>query len=491
MMVRLFCCGFVLLASGASAADSPTGWFEVKGAHVTVTSNLSLDAAKRAVVLAETTRSALLAAAWPGATLPQDRLRLVVFFSHQDFQFYFGDFVPHMDGVGGFPPTVFLYGLPDLWEKRSTEELEVTTSVLKRVLMQHLELFFYRRLPRWFWVGLSEFFETLRFSAEGKAASFGGINVVARSLYFSHRTLDVKDALAWGSTFNPRDEATLLGLRGLSWLMVEWMYSTHLPEFVRFQTFLMSGMDPTKAWNLVLPKEVTANIDRELNFYARYGSLGGSAVPLPAGNFTSDGGRPLTSAEVHAVRAEAALAGERPKEVAAEVSAALADDPGNVTALRLQLPLLKPAERLALARRASVAHPNDDLAWLLLGDALKDTGEAPEERRAAYKKATEISPDHPLAFSALAAMAIEAGKPQEAMTLALTAVQMAPWDPTLLDTLASALAAVGRCSESVSMEARAVDRATESGDASRSVYATRLAEIHKTCNEAPTSKLTE
>jgi hypothetical protein len=489
--VRLVCCGLVLVASAASAADSPTGWFEVKGAHVTVKSNLSLDAAKRAVVLAETTRSALLAAAWPGATLPQDRLQLVVFFSHQDFQYYFGDFVPEMEGVGGFPPTVFLYGLPDLWEKRSTEELEVTTSVLKRVLVEHLELFFYRRLPRWFSVGLAEFFETLRISAEGKAVSFGGINVVARSLYFTHRTLDVANALAWGSTFNPSDEATLLGLRGLSWVMVEWMYSTHLPEFVRFQNLLVSGMDPTKAWNLVLPKDVTENIDRELNFYARYGALGGSAVPLPEGKFTSDSGRPMTAAEVHAIRAEAALAGHHTKEVSAEVAAALADDPGNVTALRIQLPLVKPAERLGLARRSPAAHPSDALAWLLLGDALKEAGEAPNETRAAYKKATELAPDHPLAFNALAAMALAEGSPKDALPLALTSVQMAPWDPVLLDTLASALAGLGRCSESVSMEARAMDRATESASAPRSIYATRLAEIHKTCNEAPASKLSE
>ena len=38
-----------------------------------------------------------------------------------------------------------------------------------------------------------------------------------------------------------------MGLYCQSWLMVYWMYTTHRPEFVRFQKLLVSGHDPTKA----------------------------------------------------------------------------------------------------------------------------------------------------------------------------------------------------------------------------------------------------
>jgi Flp pilus assembly protein TadD len=475
----------LLLSWAASAAESKSGWTEVKTPHVTVKTDLSPDDAERAAVLAERTRAELLGAVWGGATLPQERMDLVVFSNHQEFEHYFGDFVAHKMGVAEYPPTVFLFGPSERWEKRASAELQEKNSVLKLVLVQHLSPFFFRRQPRWFSVGLAEFFETLRVAPDG-TATVGAVNPMAMGNYVTHRHVTVADALAWGSTLNPHDEGTLLGLHGLSWLMVQWMYNTHHAEFVRFQKLLVSGMEPTKAWNVVIPKETAANIDQELNHFAQYGPFSVATLGLPEGEFTFDSERAMTSAEVHALRAEAALAAERPKEVQTEVAAALADDAGNVAAVRRQLPLLKPQERVALARRATAAHPEDGLSWLALGDALKEVGETSDERSDAYKKAIELAPNHPLAFDGLASLKLKKGQPAEALPLALSAVRMAPWDPALLDTLASALSSLGRCSEAVSMEARAADTAGENGDAAqRALYAARAPEIQKTCTEAP------
>jgi tetratricopeptide (TPR) repeat protein len=487
---RLFACGLLLFAWAAAAAPSKSGWSEVTTPHVTVKTDLSLDVAERAAVLAERTRAALLAAAWSGAKLPQERVELVVFSDHQDFERYFGDLVRYKVVLETYPPTIFLYGAPERWEQRASMELEETNSPLKLALMQHLATFFYRRAPRWFSIGLAEFFETLRISPDGTSAILGGVNILAISRYRNQRTLKVADAMAWGTTLNPRDEGTVGGLEGLSWLMVNWMYNTHLPEFVRFQKLLVTGMDPTKAWNVVFPPATVANIDQELNSFALYGPFGRAVLTLPEGEFTFDSERPMTSAEVHATRAAAALAAEHAKQAQTELSAALADDPGNVFALRRQLPLVKPAEALALGRLATATHPDNGLAWLTLGDALKEGGETSEERAQAYKKATELSPNHPAAFDALAAMSVKKGRADEALPLALNAVRMAPWDAGFLDTLASALAGVARCSEAVAMEARAVDKASESSGApQRAVYAAHLAEIQKGCVEAPQTEV--
>ena len=484
-MVRVAGVGLLCFLPVASGAESKTGWTEVQTPHVTVKTDLGQDTAERAAVLAERTRAELLGAVWAGATLPQERIQLVVFSNHQDFEHYFGDFVAHKMGVADYPPTVFLFGPPERWEKRASAELQETNSVLKLVLVQHLSTFFFRRQPRWFLVGLAEFFETLRVAADG-TATMGAVNPVAMSNYATHRHVTVADALAWGSTLNPHDEGTLLGLQGLSWLMVQWMYNTHHAEFVRFQKLLVSGMDPAKAWSVVIPKETAANIDQELNHFAQYGPFSVATVALPEAEYTFDSERNLASAEVHALRAEAALAAERPKEAQNELALALADDAGNVDAVRRQLVLGKPEERLALARRATAAHPDDGLAWLALGDALKEGGETSEERMAAYKKAIQLAPNHPLAFDGLASLNIKKGHAEEALPLALTAVRMAPWDAALLDTLASALAGVGRCSEAVSMEARAMDTASENGAAAqRALYAARIPDIQKSCVEAP------
>lgn len=488
LTVRVAGLGLLLATSAALAAESKTGWVEAKTAHVTVKTDLGLPGAEAATFLAEVTRAALLAAAWPGTTLSQDRIELVVFSSHQDFQYYFGDLVDHQVGSSGYPPRVFLYGSPDRWEKRSTVELEETTSVLRRVLVRHLASFFYRRQPRWFAVGLAEFFETLRVSADGKAATFGGMNVPAMGHYATNRTLTVADAQAWGRTLNPQDEATRLGLEGLSWLMVQWMYTTHLPEFVRFQRLLLSGMDPTRAWTVVFPVDTLGNIDQVLNHFAQYGTLYPATVALPESHFTVDSKRPMTSAEVHAIRAEAALASGLAKEAQAELSAALADDPGNVGAVRMQLALVKPAERVALARRATAAHPDDGLAWLALGDALQGENEPSDERSQAYRKAIALSPDHPLVCQALASLDLQQGRPRDALPLALTAVRVAPWEAVFIDTLAAALAGVGRCSEAVSMQARAMETAPQGSGATQAGYVARLAEIQKSCTEAPSAK---
>ncbi len=179
--------------------------------------------------------------------------------------------------------------------------------------------------------------------------------------YVGHRTLTVADALAWGRNYNPTDEGTLLGLYGLSWLMVEWMVNTHLPEWVRFQKLLVTGMDPEQAWKVVFPTVRSADLDKELNLYAQYGSMGLSTFPIPEVEVVVLHQAPMSAADVHVTRADAARAAGFDKEALEELAAALAVDPANVRALQQQLPRVSPSERLALARRATVAHPDDGL----------------------------------------------------------------------------------------------------------------------------------
>jgi tetratricopeptide (TPR) repeat protein len=485
-VLRLAALGLIFSWASASAAEPKSGWTEVKTAHVTVKTDLSLDGAREAALLAEQTRAAVLAAAWPGTRLTQDRIELIVFSNHQDFERYFGDLVLDKVVLGNYPPTVFLFGAPGRWERRSALESDSTTSVLRQALVQHLATFIYRRQPRWFAMGLAEFLETLRISEDGKTVTFGALNILAKLDYATHRTVGVADALAWGVTFNPTDEGNLAALNGLSWLMVYWMFNAQSAEFVRFQKLLITGLDPARAFKVVFPTLTPAALDQELNHFAQYGKTGVATLPLPEATYTVDHERPVSTAEVHAMRAEAALAGNLPKEAQAELSAALSDDPGNVAALRRQVPLVKPAERMALARRATAAHPDDGLAWLMLGDALREAGAPAEEAAQAYRKATELLPGHPSAFSALASLELQKGQAKDALPLAQTAVRMAPWDAGMLDTLAAALAGVGRCGEAVATDARAMDMASEGGGtAKRPEYAARLAEMQKTCTEAP------
>lgn len=489
-VVGLTALGLLLFAPSAAAAEAKTDWMEVQTAHVTVKTDLGLEGAREAASLAELTRTALLAAAWGGAKLTQDRVELIVFSNHQDFERYFGDLVADKVVLGDYPPTVFLYGAPNRWEKRTALESDATTSVLKEALAQHLSTFFYRRQPRWFVMGLAQFLETISISEDRKTVTLGTINLRAKNDYATHRTFGVADALAWGVTFNPTDEGALLGLNGLSWLMVYWMYNAHSPEFVRFQKLLVTGLDPNKAWKVVFPSLAAGDIDQELNHFALYGQTSTAKLPMAEAALSVKRERPMRPADVHAMRAEAALAGGKSKDAQAELASALADDPGNVAALRRQMPLAQPAERLTLARRATTAHPEDGVAWLLLGDAVRETG-AQEEAVQAYRKATELLPDHPAAFVALASLDFQKGQAEDALPEARRAVTLAPSDGAALDVLAAALAGVGRCGEAVGAEARAVDVASDRGvTGKQSEYSTRLAEIQRMCVEAPAAPAT-
>ena len=492
--------GALLLAAGAGAESAPTGWTEVQTAHVTLKSDLRPDDARRAAQAVERSRTALIAAAWAGAKLQPERIEVVVFAKQSDFWRYFGNRVSGLFVHGQYPPTAFLYGPPEKWEHRATLALEETTSVLKHELAHHLAAFIYQRQPRWFSEGLAQYLETLRIAEDGKTAVLGEVNLQALSAY-NHVHVKVDDALAWSGKFDAQDEVMTAGLYGTSWLLVHWLSNTHPSEFIQYQTLLAKGIDPAKAWKVVFPNLSTSDIDTQLHQYADHGDYRYFNVSLPAVE-TTLAERPLASADVHAVRAAAALAGAETlvngapqlADAQTELAAALADDPGNVRALRMKLRFVKPEERVALGRRATAAHPEDGLAWLTLAETLRGAPGSWDEQTKAYEKAMLLLPDNPTAFNNLAWLYVEKGRAKDALPLALSAARLAPWDSGTLDTLAAALFGVGRCSEAVSIQRRALDLLPERvGPSVRADFAKRLAEFQQKCGlmSAPSSPASE
>jgi tetratricopeptide (TPR) repeat protein len=487
--------GLLLLAASGASAGAGTGWTEVQTAHITLKTDLDPDDARRAALAVENTRAALLAGAWPAAKLLQpERIEVVVFAKEGDFLRYFGRGWLGLFTHNGYPPRAFLFGPPEKWEHRMTLSREETTSVLKHELTHHLAAYFYRRQPRWFAEGLAKYLETMRFSEDGKTATLGDINLEAVSDYNLSRntSLGVADVLAWDGKLDAKDEVATSRLYAVSWLLVHWMSNTHPQEYERYQTFLAKGIEPDKAWKAVFPNLTAGDIDRMLHDYLDHGDYHFYvvAIPPPEGTVRL---RPMTSAEVHATRAMADVVGARnmvdgaaqAADAQVELKAALAEDAGNVSALRVKMGLVRPDERAALGRLASQTHPEDGLAWLTLAETLPETAENAEERFQAYKKATTLLPDNPVAFNNLAWMYVQKGQPQEALPLAVMAVRTAPWESSFLDTLALALAGLHRCSEAAATEARAADMLPDRVSAAlRAGYAGRLAGFRKDCTEA-------
>jgi tetratricopeptide (TPR) repeat protein len=486
--------GLLLLGASASADKGSTGWMEVRTEHVTLKTDLSPEQARRAALAVERTRAALLAAAWGGAKLQAEPIEVVVFANQQDFLRYFGRNITGLFTHGEFPPTAFLYGPPDKWERRATLALEETTSVLKHELVHHLAAFVYRRQPRWFAEGLAQYLETLRISEDEKTATLGEVNLQALAAYRAFR-VSIADVFAWGGKFDAQDETKTAGLYGKSWLLVHWLNNVHPEEFAKYQTLLQKGIDPDKAWKVAFPSLTNDDIEVQLHQYVDHGDYHYFVVPIASVGAISKE-RPLLSADVHAIRAKAALTGgntlvDGSTQLAdgqAELAAALADDPANVRASLMKLPLVKPEERPVLGRRATEAHPDDGLAWLLLADSLQGVPGGWDEQTQAYQKAIALLPDNPLAFNNLAWMYLQKGRAQEALPLAVSAVRLAPWESSMLYTLASALASVGRCSEALSVQTRAVDLLPETTSTkARAQYTARLTDFQKTCAQTQTA----
>jgi tetratricopeptide (TPR) repeat protein len=483
---------FLVLASASSGGEVSTGWTEVRTEHITLKSDLGKEETARAALAVERTRAALLAAAWPGAKLLQpERVEVIVFAGQPDFIHYFGAFLLGLFSHGEYPPTAFLFGPPEKWEKRSTLALSETTSVLKHELSHHLAAYFYRRQPRWFSEGLAQYLETLRIEDDGKSATLGEVNLVAMAKHnrFPQKAADV---LAWSGKLDSKDQTQILGLYGTSWLLVHWLNNVHPEEFARYQTFLAKGIDPDKAWRIVFPTLASSDIDVLLYQYVRTGDYHYFNVPIPPVEGTLSS-RPMPSAEVHDARATAARTGASmvqdgsalSSEAQAELRAALTDDPTDVRAVRMSIGLSKPEERSAIARRAAKAHPDDGLAWLTVAENVPSTPEGWDEREQAYLKATTLLPDDPLAFLNLASRHLQKGELQQALPMALAAARLAPWHPVMLDVLAQVLAGLHRCSEAVGMESRALETLPEdTGARSRAEFEGRLADFQKQCIEA-------
>jgi tetratricopeptide (TPR) repeat protein len=479
-----------IAVAGVARADS--GWREIQGPHVTLRTDLSSGAAKEAAVTVERFRAEIIAGAWPRATLPSaDRIEVTVFANGLDFEHHFG-----RNTLGVFfhdlPPYAILYGNPDRWEHRASAASRETTSVLRHELVHHLAASIYRRQPRWFAEGLAQFLETVRVSDDGKSVVVGAVNLEALRKYHAFRSLRVADALSWSAKLDSMPEGTVHGLYGLSWVMVHWLYNAHPQQFDQLQGLLARGIDPDKAWKIILPGLNTPDIDEALHLYVKHGDytefLAPFTPPAPALTETA-----LSEADVHAERARVALAAARHgsdpaphrEEARRELAQALAIDKANASALVLQWRASPPEQRAALARTLTTTHPEDGRGWILLAEGLRDPASVPE-REAALRKAMALRPDDPTPLNNLAWIYVNQGKATEAVPLITRAVQLAPYDPNMLDTLAAVQAVLGRCSEAVTTEARAIDALPEGVPAAvRHDFEARMQKYRTVCTSPP------
>ena len=121
----------------------------------------------------------------------------------------------------------------------------------------------------------------------------------------------------------------------------------------------------------------------------------------------------------------------------------------------------KAAEANNLTDNWLKAHPQDTQFRFYLGDLAQGKGDpATAERR--YQEVLDIEPNHVLALNNLAMLLVQQKKPG-ATALAERALRSAPDQPSLLDTLAQALAADNKLPKAIEAQRRAVSLAPDEG----------------------------
>ncbi|WP_437665071.1 DUF1570 domain-containing protein [Sorangium sp. So ce1182] len=472
---------------------SSGAWVRLRTEHFDLWTDLSGGEARRAAEALERTRAALVTAAWSKGAARRSTVRanVVVLASGLDFDRYADSrFTGVFSELGR--PTIFLWGSPERWERREQLKDASTTSVLRHELVHQLAAGIYGRQPRWFAEGLAQLLESLVVSEDGTTAILGRPNLVALRNYRRQRTFGVRDALAWKSD-EGLGEGAIHGLYGLSWLMVYWMYNTQPDAFAAYQGRLAAGVDPERAWQESFGALSLDELDKQLHHYARFGKFQEVNVPLEPVK-TEPTPATITTADVHALRAQLALTGASiraddalKEEARRELDRALRLEPANVLALRVLMQLergLPIGEWISRLEEQVARRPDDGDAWLLLGQLL-GRQDRDAEQVAALRRAVALLPGNANAYNDLAWALVNKGHPEEALPLATKAAMLAPWNASILDTYAANLFALGRCPDALRVQARAVDLISHRSQGSSGArwLTDKLAEYQRSCGQ--------
>jgi len=490
LLVTLYGCATF---HGASRSTD-NGWHQVTTPNFVVRTDFDEKTAVQAAVRLESTRDALISAAWPAFDFSNaKRTEVYVLSDGLEFERLFGRRIAGLF-THGAQPAFFLYGSPDRWEKREVLQAEATSS-LRHEMAHQLAAVVFAHEARWFAEGLAQFLETIHESEDHKSIVVGAFNLQALKKYRAYRNVTLRRMFEWSELPGTLSDTETMGLYGTSWFFVHWLLNTRPEPFAAYQVELARGTGAKRAWEIAFPNFDPDVAERELYEYARHGNYDEFPLPLKPTNPSVEQ-HLLPPADAHLARAHVILAAAaissppnretRNAEAKSEIGRALELDPTNVDALEMDTgaPV---AERIDRARRSTTAHPDNPKAFRILGDLLSTSPPNTDEREQACRRAVTLDPTDPTSLNALAWLLVEQHRATEALPLALRAVKRAPDNSAIIDTYAVALFQAGRCQTAITKEQRALELLRDaSQDSTLSTDLRRhLSEFQAGCKEAP------
>ncbi|HEY6003415.1 MAG TPA: tetratricopeptide repeat protein [Anaeromyxobacter sp.] len=389
------------------------------------------------------------------------------------------------------------------WLSRPTivfavDGFQENAEVVAQSLAFHVSWYLFPRQPHWFTIGLGLFVQTVASTREETTAKIGtrivrggretggnwaGLAPAGAVKYLRRAGGGMpEDILTWSSWTDDVHQEVVDRYYSWSWLLYHWLWNTRPKAFTDFTNRLANAEDPAAAWRACFPDLDPAKpggtraLSEALEAYQRDGRFAAYQVKAPReAQFSA---APLSSAEVHMLLLDARSRRTERASIDAEVAEAAREDPLHPQAL---WNTAREEDRRAAMRRAAEARPDDWRGWYLLSLTLKPDEER-TEKEAALRKAVALDPDSAVARNGLAWLLYQSGRPKEAIVHANAAVDLAPWHPPAVDTLAAVAAALGKCKDAAILEHRAIDLVR---DSERARYQKRLEDIESRCAAPP------
>lgn len=450
-------------------------WSELRTPHFVIRTGLPTDVADETALMLERAHAAVRSSF---TELPANAAPIEVLLLKNEFevQELVGEhFVAGVVG-GDWRAPILLMSADDY-----VSGARVDVPQLCLALALHFEQYSFRRIPRWFKVGLASYLSTITIDASTNTAYRGKMGKPFLDVLYRWGVLPMDALWKWDSA--PRASREVEYHHTVSaWAVVHWLENNRRAELDKFVADLQVGLPPAEAWALEFGGLSDEELRRAATAHFEKGEFTGQLIDLGA-TPRIIGKRALADAEVHTSLARVTSAMRDWDRARKETAAA--------TKLDSRLPEVReartlgepdPEKRLKLARVFAETSPNDAVAHLLLALNLPRDS---VERVSELERAVLLDSNEPIALAELALARLAQKQHAEAATLAERAATLAPFSSRVLASYAEVLWATGKCPFAISAIDRAIDFAR--GNESRVAKLIELKVKYETC-AAPSAK---
>jgi hypothetical protein len=430
------------------APERGATWYEVRGPHFRVFTDLDRAHALRRLQQLEDVLTGYLHVGWDVRGSWHMPPINVVLMSHPlDVQ----EFAP--DRAGYFVSDALFEPLAVAPASEDFDHLRT----LKHELTHFIAYSAMPGQPAWLAEGLAEFFSTARYDDTGKFIIGGVPDADLFVLQSEHGAMPLRSLFA-----AQRGTASAL-FYASAWLLVHYLMMNHGDAFTRYQSALTVGHGFDRAWRHAFGDRPIEWFDHELALYLERRAFDEVLAPVATAPVASAVSI-MTDADVYALRATLYRSCSPCRENASsrareDVSRALAADPQNLRATVLQVMTTEDSRaRLSSARKATRQHPGEWLTWLTLAFALETAPDHEpaqiEEEGHAVERLRDLAPWHAYGTSLASVVAYRRGQPEEALRLSARSVATLAPTPFVLMIRAALLAELHACDELAAFVAR-------------------------------------